>query len=87
MEDLVASKALFVVVFISVPVFLCQCATLAAHGLSPLDWLTALLWRQVFFFVFYVMPAAALAAVTESLGQVFLAAVPTFLILALGTRF
>ena len=85
-RDLVGAKALFAFAVISVPVFLCQCATLAAHGLSPFYWLTALLWRQVFFFVFYVLPAAALAAVTESLGQVFLAAVPTFLILEIGAQ-
>jgi hypothetical protein len=71
-KDLVAAKALFLVVFVNAPLFVCQFAAVAAAGLSPWEWLPALLWRQVFFSVFFIMPAVALGAVTRNLGQVVL---------------
>jgi hypothetical protein len=74
-KDLVAAKALFLVVFVNAPLFLCQFAAVAAAGLSPWEWLSALLWRQVFFSIFFIMPAVALGAVTRNLGQVVLTGV------------
>ena len=72
--DLVAAKAMFIVVFVNLPVFLCQCAILASVGIAPLSFLGALLWRQVFFTALLALPAVALAAVTRTLAQSILGA-------------
>jgi len=45
-KDLVAAKALFLVAFVNVPLFICQFAAVASAGISPWEWLPALLWRQ-----------------------------------------
>jgi hypothetical protein len=79
-----AAKALFLVVFVNLPLLVCHVATLAALGLSPLDWLPALLSRQVFFTIAFVLPVAALAAVTRNLGQVMLAGILVYVMFAAG---
>ena len=75
-KNLVAAKALFLMVFISLPLFVCQCVILVgANGSVPGGWLGALLWRQVFFAIFVILPAVAFAVVTANLGQVLLCVV------------
>jgi hypothetical protein len=86
-KHLMAAKALFLVVCVNLPLFVCHLATLAALGISPLAWLPALLWRQVFFTIFFVLPAAAVAAVTRNLGQVLLAGILLCVTLAAGLGF
>src|ERR1035438_4897812 len=72
-KNLVVAKALFLVVFVSLPLFVCQYIILAAvNGSVPSSWLGALLWRQVFFAVFVILPAVAFGAGTAKLGQVLL---------------
>jgi hypothetical protein len=83
----VAAKVLFLVVFVNLPLLVCQLATLAALGISPLVWLPALLWRQVFFTIIFVLPAAAVAAVTRNLGEVLLAGILLGVTLAAGIGF
>ncbi len=83
-KQLMAAKALFVLVFINLPVLICQLATLAALGISPMVWLPALLCKQVFFTIAYVLPAAAVAAVTRNLGQVLLAGILAYATFAAG---
>ena len=83
-KHLMAAKALFLLVFINLPVLICQLATLAALGISPLAWLPALLWKQVFFTIAYILPAAAVAAVTRNLGQVLLAGILVYATFAAG---
>jgi hypothetical protein len=73
-KDLLAAKALFVVAFINLPLFAWHTAAFAAVGIPLGEHLPALLWRQVFFSAFYILPVAALAAITRSLGQVILTA-------------
>src|ERR1017187_1574823 len=73
-KDLLAAKALFVVAFVNLPLFAWHVAAFAAVGIPLGGHLPALLWRQVFFSAFYVLPVAALAAITRSLGQVILTA-------------
>jgi hypothetical protein len=80
-KDLVAAKALFLVVFVHAPLLICQFAAVAQAGLSPWRWLPALLWRQVFFSLLLVMPAVALGAVTRHFGQVVVAAIAVFFVL------
>jgi len=81
-RDLLAAKALFVVAFINLPLLLSHLAVWLALGIPPLEHLPALLWKQVFFSAFYILPVAALAAITRNIGQVILAAllivVPAF---------
>jgi hypothetical protein len=67
-RNLLAAKALFLLAFLNLPVFLAQSCVLAANGISPFDQFPVLLWRQVFFTAQVVLPAAALAAVTDSLA-------------------
>jgi len=83
-KDLVAAKALFLVVFVNVPLFVCQCAALAMVGLSPLEWLPALLWRQVFFSAFCILPAVAFGAITGNLGQVVLSGIVIYMLVDVG---
>jgi hypothetical protein len=66
--SLLAAKLLALAVCLNLPVFVAQSCVLAANGLSPFDHLSILLWRQVFFTAYVVLPAAALAAVTRSFG-------------------
>jgi hypothetical protein len=68
-KHLVAAKALFLAVFVSLPLFICQCATLLAIGSTPNGWIAGLVWHQVFFAIFVILPAVALAAVTANLAQ------------------
>jgi hypothetical protein len=79
-----AAKGLFLVVFVNLPLLVCQLAILAALGIPPLAWLPALLWRQVFFTIFFVLPVAAAAAVTRNLGQVLLAGILLYVTFAAG---
>jgi hypothetical protein len=79
-----AAKCLFLVAFVNLPLFVYQFAILAREGLPPLDWLYALLWRQVFLTILFVLPAAALAAVTRNLGQVLLAGILLSVTLKVG---
>src|ERR1035441_7506541 len=54
-KNLVAAKALFLVVFVSLPIFVCQYIILVgANGSVPSSWLGALLWRHVFFAIFVI---------------------------------
>ncbi len=71
---LVASKALFVAIFVNLPLFLAHAAVMAALGIPPWRHLPALLWQQLFLTAFAILPAAAIATVTTGLKQVILAA-------------
>lgn len=74
-KHLMAAKGLVLVALVNLPLLVCHVATLAALGIPPLPWLPALLWRQVFFTIYFVLPVAAVAAVTRNLGQVLLAGI------------
>lgn len=74
-KDLWAAKASFVIATVNLPLLVVQCVTLSSVGISPIDWLPALLWRQVFFTILYLLPAAAVASVTRNLGQALLAGI------------
>ena len=81
--DLLAAKALFLLAFVNLPVFLCQAAVLAWNGFSPADHLTDLLAKQVFFSALLVLPAAALASVTKGLARAILGGVLLWVPLAM----
>ena len=87
-KHLLAAKALFLAVFVSLPLLVCQYIILVgANGSVPASWLGALLWRQVFFAVFVILPAVAFAAVTANLAQVLLCVVVSFPFLAAWSFF
>ena len=65
--ELAASKALFFLLAINVPLFLFQSIGLAIHGLSPAGYACDLFWRQVFFTVYFILVPAAVAAVTRTI--------------------
>ena len=78
-KELLGAKLLFVLVFIHLPLFLYHAAVLRAVAIPLWGHLPELLWRQVFFAAFYVLPVAAIASITRRLGHVILMAVLIFL--------
>jgi hypothetical protein len=85
-KNLVAAKALFLAIFVSLPLLVCQYTILAAIDNVPPHWIAALLWHQVFLAIFVILPAAAFAAVTANLAQVILCVVVSFPVF-LGWRY
>jgi len=71
--SLLAAKALFIVVFINMPLLLAQAAILAAAGFNPLAYLSSFLWVHIVFFASVLLPAVALASVTRTFAQAVLA--------------
>jgi hypothetical protein len=74
-------KAAFVFLAVNLPIVAGQVIIYIALGIPLGGHLGALLWRQVFFIAFLILPAAVLGAVTRNLGQVFLT---TILIVAVN---
>jgi len=68
--ELAAAKFLFIVTFVNLPLLLYHLGVYLALRVPPADHMAALFWRQVFFTAFYILPAAALASITRSLGRV-----------------
>jgi hypothetical protein len=73
-QSLWAAKALFALVFISLPMVVAQAGILFVVGLPVASNAPALLWEQVLIAAVYILPAAALAAVTANMVQFALAA-------------
>jgi len=68
-RELLAAKFLFLAAFLNLPLLLYHAGVYAAVGVPLADHFGALLWRQVFFTAFYVLPAAGLGAITRNLGR------------------
>jgi hypothetical protein len=73
-RQLLAAKVLFVLVFVNLPLFVYQAATIISAGLPLSRNLLNLLCLQVFFTAVDILPVAALAAVTKNMVQTVLAA-------------
>jgi hypothetical protein len=73
-KELLTAKLLFVAVFVNLPLLLCHAAVFVLVKIPIADQIASLLWRQVFFTAFYVLPVAALASVTRSIGRMIAAA-------------
>jgi hypothetical protein len=69
--ELLLSKFLFIAAFISLPMLVFHAVVYAAVGVPISDHLSTLLWRQIIFAAFYVLPAAALGSITRTLGKAF----------------
>jgi hypothetical protein len=74
-KNLIGSKLLLLLTLVNLPIFACHIAILASFGISPLHWIPALLWRQLFVTVYFILPAAALASVTRNDLQMLCAAI------------
>ncbi|HYE24362.1 MAG TPA: hypothetical protein VEG32_04100 [Clostridia bacterium] len=82
---LLAAKTLFVLTFINLPLFVLDVFLLKAAGFAPQQYLTGLLWMQLTILIILVLPAAALATVTASVAQFFLALLLVLLYLIGGS--
>jgi hypothetical protein len=67
--NLLLAKVLFILVFVNIPLFLLQSFLLAAGGFSWTAHLSGLLWLQLLWWVFIILPVLTLATVTAGLGQ------------------
>jgi hypothetical protein len=73
-RSLLGAKALFILAFINLPMFLADVAVVRAYGLRPLGAeLPGLLWSQVLLAIVFVLPIAALSALTAGFVQLILA--------------
>ena len=68
-KELLAAKFLFIAVFVNLPLLVCHVAIFLAVGMPLTEQWPPLLWRQVFFTAFYILPAVALASITRSIGR------------------
>jgi hypothetical protein len=80
LRHLLAAKALFLVVFAVVPVFVCQAIVLSVVKNSPGLQLGNLAVKQIFYVAWFLLPMAAVAAVTKNLGEAFLGALLVLLL-------
>jgi len=73
-KSLLGAKALFILALINLPMFLADIAIVRAYGLHPLGAeLPGLLWSQVLLTIVFVLPVAALSALTGGFVQLILA--------------
>ncbi len=66
---LLLSKAMLIVAFINLPLFVAQAAIISLDGLPLLSNFGGLLWNQVLVSVLLLLPVAAMAALTRNLAQ------------------
>lgn len=71
-KRLLLAKILFVLAFVNVPYFLAQLYLLSKAGFHPFAYLGGLLWLQGMWLLLLLLPTAALASVTRSIGQMLL---------------
>jgi hypothetical protein len=69
---LAATKIFFVIIFINLPLLLADILLLALAGFPPFHYIGGLLWMQAAWIAILLLPTAALAAVTASIGQMLL---------------
>jgi hypothetical protein len=72
-RKLLAAKVLFVLAFINLPLLLSNVFLLLKAGFHPASYIVGLLWMQSLWILNFFLPAIALASVTATLAQVFLA--------------
>jgi hypothetical protein len=73
-KHLLVSKILLVLVFVNLPVALYHSIVWMALGIPPLQHLSALLRVEGYITAWYILPAAAIAAITGTFGQTVFAA-------------
>jgi hypothetical protein len=70
-KSLLAEKLLFLFLFVGLPPAMVMLVSLEGAGFSLREYLPSLLFLELMIFVVWIMPVAALAAVTESLAPFF----------------
>jgi len=71
-KKLLAAKALFLVVFVNLPLLVVQMVLLSKAGFTPSGYLAGLLYLQLLWVLTLILPLTTLATVTSSFGQVVL---------------
>lgn len=79
---LMAAKALFFIAFLNVPILVVRAIVLKTAAMPVLENLTALLWYPLLFTLAFILPAAALSAVTRGVGQAILVTLAGFIVLS-----
>lgn len=74
-KSLLGAKALFILVFVNLPMLVADAVIIRAHGFSLLAELPGFLWSQVLLTAVFVLPMAALSAVTTGFVQLLLTCV------------
>src|SRR6266576_4987734 len=82
-KSLLGAKALFILAFINLPMLLADGVIVRAHGLPLWAELPGLLWSQVLLAIAFILPIAALSALTSGFVQLIFA-VLTPCVIALG---
>ena len=72
-RKLLAAKALFVLVFVNLPLLLLDIFLLAKAGFRPTSYFPGLLWMQLLMILLLFLPTFGLATVTAGMGQMLLA--------------
>ena len=73
-KKLLTAKALFLVVFVNLPLLIVQMVLLSRAGFRLTDYLTGLLYLQLLWILTLILPLITLATVTSSFGQAVLVA-------------
>jgi hypothetical protein len=81
-KKLLAAKALFLLVFLYLPLFIAQCALLAAAGFSPLSHLGGLLFNLLLISGLVILPLVAIATVTSNFARMTLVLLGVLLAIA-----
>ncbi len=68
-KSLLASKILFILIFINLPILIADCLILTAQGFSLSGNWPGLLWKQVPFTIVALVPPLPIASLTRNLGQ------------------
>ena len=67
-KSLLGAKALFIIVFVNLPLLLADTVILLAFGFSPGHEVAGLLWTQVLLIVAFILPATALSSIASGIG-------------------
>ena len=68
-KKLLTAKAMFIAVFINLPLLVVQMSLLWKGGFAPARYLRGLLWMQCLWLMLLILPMTTLSAVTSGLGQ------------------
>jgi len=82
-QKLLAAKALFLVAFLHLPIFIAQIVLLAAAGFHPIAYLPGLLYNLVLLTGVLVLPIAAIATITSNFSRLVLTILGAVVYLAL----
>jgi hypothetical protein len=72
-KSLLAAKVLFILLFVNFPLLIGDCFILTAQGFSLGQLWQGVLWRQIPFSLWLLLPPLALGSLTRNLGQVVVA--------------